>query len=96
MDDWKSVLSTVESKVNIGNDGALYVWRRKGKEFLPECCDSTVQHAASVMVWGSMYWHGLGSLVKMEGRLGSTAYQQVLEEHMPTNAAALIRDDFDL
>ena len=96
MDDWKTVLSTVESKVNIGNDGALYVWRRKGKEFLSECCDSTVQHAASVMVWGSMCWHGLGYLVKLEGRLGSTAHQQVLKEHMPTNVAALIRDDFDL
>ena len=94
LDDWKSVLFTDESKVSIGNDGALYVWRRKGEEFLPECCDRTVQHAASVMVWGSMYWHGLGSLVKLEGRLDSTAYQQVLEEHMLTDAVALIGDDF--
>ena len=94
LDDWKSVLFTDESKVSIGYDGALYVWRRKGEEFLPECCDRTVQHAASVMVWGSMCWHGLGSLVKLEGRLDSTAYQQVLEEHMLTDAAALIGDDF--
>ena len=81
LDDWKSVLFTDESKVSIGNDGALYVWRRKGEEFLPECCDRTVQHAASVMVWGSMCWHGVGSLAKLEGRLDSTAYQQVLEDH---------------
>ena len=96
LDDWKSVLFTDESKVSIGNDGALYVWRREGEEFLPECCDRTVQHAASVMVWASMCWHGftLGSLVKLEGRLDSTAYQQVLEEHMLTDAAALIGDDF--
>ena len=94
LDDWKSVLFTDESKVSIGNDGALYVWRRKGEEFLPECCDRTVQHAASVMVLGSMCWHGLGSLVKLEGRLDSTAYQQVLEEHMLTDAAALIGDNF--
>ena len=94
MDDWKSVLFTDESKVSIGNDGALYVWRRKGEEFLPECCDRTVEHAASVMVWGSMCWHGVGSLVKLEGRLDRTAYQQVLEEHMLTDAVALIGDDF--
>ena len=94
LDDWKSVLFTDESKVSMGNDGALYVWRRKGEEFLPECCDRTVQHAASVMVWGSMCWYGVGSLVKLEGRLDSTAYQQVLEEHMLTDAAALIGDDF--
>ena len=84
----------MSQKVSIGNDGALYVWRRKGEEFLPECCDRTVQHAASVMVWGSMCWHGLGSLVKLEGCLDSMAYQQVLEEHMLTDAAALIGDDF--
>ena len=40
-----------------------------------------------------MCWHGVGSLVKLEGRLDSTAYQQVLEEHILTDAAALIRDD---
>ena len=38
-------------------------------------------------------WHGVGSLVKLEGRLDCTAYQQVLEEHMLTDAAALIGDD---
>ena len=94
LDDWKSVLSTDESNVSIGNDGALYVWRLKSEEFLPECRDRTVQHAASVMVWGSMFWHGVGSLVKLEGRLDSKAYQQVLEEHMLSDAAALIKDDF--
>ena len=94
LDDCKSVLFTDESKVSIGNDGALYVWHRKGEEFLPECCDRTVQHAASVMVWGSMCWHGLGSLVKLEGCLDSTPYQQVLEEHILTDTATLIGDDF--
>ena len=41
-----------------------------------------------------MCWHDVGSLVKLESCLDSTAYQQVLEEHMLTDAAALIRDDF--
>ena len=34
------------------------------------------------------------SMVKLEGRLGSTVNQQVLEEHMLTDAVALIGDDF--
>ena len=94
LDDWKSVLFSDESKVSIGNDGALYFWWRRGEEFLPECCDCTVQHAASVMVWGSMCWHGIGSLVKLEGRLDSIAYQQVLEEHMLADAETMIGEDF--
>ena len=32
--------------------------------------------------------------MKLEGRLDSTEYQQVLEEHMLTDAAALIGEDF--
>ena len=43
-----------------------------------------------VIAWGSKCWHGLGSLVKLEGRVDSTAYQQILEKHMLTDAAALI------
>ena len=58
LDDWKSVLFTDESKVSIGNDGALYVWRRKGEEFLPECCNRTVQHAASVRI-DVLAWFGV-------------------------------------
>lgn len=93
-EEWKSVLFSDESKVSIGSDGVLYVWRRKGEEFLPECCNPAVQHAASVMVWGSMCWHGVGSLVRLEGRIDSLAYQQVLADYMLPDAEALIGDDF--
>ena len=33
---------------------------------------------------------------ELEGRLDSTAYQQVLEEHILTDAVALIEDNFVL
>ena len=74
LDDWKSGFFTNDLKVSIGNDGALYIWRPKGEEFLSKCCDCTVQHAAGVMVWRLMCWHGVGSLVKLEGCLDTTAY----------------------
>ena len=32
--------------------------------------------------------------MKLEGRLDSTVYQQILEEHMLTDAAALIGNDY--
>ena len=53
LDDWKTVLFSDESKISLGNDGCLYVWRRQGEELAPECCLQTVKHAASAMVWGS-------------------------------------------
>ena len=33
LDGWESAPFTDESKVGMGNDGALYFWRRKNEEF---------------------------------------------------------------
>ena len=70
------------------------MWRRRGEEFIPECCDSTVKHPVSVMVWGSMCYHGVGSLVRLEGRVNANDYQEVLEQYMLNDADSLIGDDF--
>ena len=59
------------AKISIGTDRALHVWRRKGEEYLPQCCDLTVKLSPSVMVWGSMSYYGVGSLVRLEGRIDS-------------------------
>ena len=42
-----------------------------------------------------MCWYGVGSLVKLEGRLDSIAYHpQVLEEHMLADDQTMIGEDF--
>ena len=93
-EEWKSVLFSDESKVSIGSDGVMYVWRRKDEEFLPECCDRAVQHPISVRVWGSMSWNGVGSLICLDERVDSAAYQRILEDHMLQDADHLIGDEF--
>jgi transposase len=40
-----------------------------------------------------MNWHGVGSLVKLEGRFDSISYQQLLENYMIPDAATLIGED---
>ena len=88
------MLFSDESNVSTGSDGVLYVWRRKGEEFFPECCDRAVQHPISVMIRGSMSWNGVGSLIRLDGRVDSPAYQRILEDHMLQDADHLIGDDF--
>ena len=46
------MLFSDESKITIGSDGALHVWRRKGEDFVVERCDASVKHPVGVMVWG--------------------------------------------
>ena len=48
------------------------------------------------MVWGSMCYHGVGSLVRLEGRVNANDYQEVLEQYMLNDADSLIGDDFVL
>ena len=95
-DDWTRVLFTDESKISIGNYGCTYVWRRQGEELSPECCLSTVQHPASVMLWGFMASSGVGSIHKIEGKLNATGYQEILADKMLPDAYILIGEDFIL
>ena len=77
-DYWNKVLFTDESKISVGNDGCIYVWRRQGEKRYPECCLSTVQHPASVMLWSSMASSRVGSIHKIEEKLNATGYQEIL------------------
>ena len=94
LDDWKTVLFSDESKISLGNDGCLYVWRRQGEELAPECCLQTVKHAASVMVWSSIAFNGVGSLHKIEGRLNAVGYQAILAVKMLADGYVLIGHNF--
>ncbi len=60
---WKSVLWSDESKFDIfvGNHGCR-VLRAKEEGDLPACHQRSVQKPASLMVWGCISAHGMGSL----------------------------------
>ena len=90
---WRSVLFSNEAKSSIGTDEALHVWRCKGEEYLLQCCDLTVKHSPSVMVWGSMSYYGVRSLVRLEGRVDALTYQGVLEDHMLFDTQWLIGEE---
>ena len=62
---------------------------------MPQCCDLTVEHSASVIYGvGSMSYYGVGSLVRLEGRVDALAYQRVLSDHMLPEAQRLLGEEF--
>ena len=74
---WKKVVFTDESKIKIsGNDGRVFVWRKSTEEWMP-CCtlDSVKTGEASIMVWGSMSYDGIGPLTVVETN------RQILQKH---------------
>ena len=62
------LLFSDEAKISFGTNGVLHVWCHKGEEYLLQCCDFTVKHSPSVMVWGSMSYYGVGSLASKTRR----------------------------
>ncbi len=78
---WKSVLWSDESKFDIlvGNHGRR-VLRTKEEGDLPACYHHSVQKPASLMVWGCISAHGMGSLHVLEGTMNAEMYIKVLEQ----------------
>lgn len=93
--DWSRILWSDEKKFNLkGSDGRVYVRRRKGEEYKPECMQGTVKFGGgSVMMWASFSALGPGPMFKVDGMLDQYAYKDILEkvmqpfakDHLPLN-----------
>ena len=77
VDDWYRVIWSDESKFNLfGSDGRVYVRRKAGEDFLPECIQQTMKFGGgNVMMWGCVSGEGVGPLVRVEGRLNGDGYK---------------------
>ena len=67
VDNWKKILLTDESKVQLyGNSRRLYVRRRSNERMLNECVKSKVkQDGGSIQVWGCFSYNGVGDLYRI-------------------------------
>ena len=83
VEDWKRVLWSDETKINqIGSDGKVYVWKKRGEAPSDHTTTSTVKHGEgnNLIVWGCMGWNGVGILVEVEGKMDAKQYCEILDE----------------
>ena len=94
--DWKKVLFTDESKVEIFNARRRrHVRRRDGERMLPACVAPTVKHGGgSVMVWGCFGGGCVGDLIRIEGRMDARYYHKVLVRHAVPSGKRLLGRGF--
>jgi len=82
--EWDQVIFSDESFFTISSEGRFVrVWRRPSERYKMECCHPTFQKGGGgIMVWGAMTAAGLGPLVRVNEKINSDKYCQILEEYL--------------
>lgn len=79
---WKDVIFSDESQIVIGNDNRIFIWRRKDEAYRPACICPRSHRKLSVMIWGCITHHGVGTVCSVNGTINSLKYIEILEENL--------------
>lgn len=85
-ENWSRIIFSDETKIEIGNDSKVYVWRRSDERFHSDCvgvvpnADLTVK--CSAMFWGCISYFGVGTLTQVDGNINSEKYISVLDANL--------------
>jgi uncharacterized membrane protein len=84
MEDWKRILWTDETKINcLGSDGRKWVWEQVGEPSSDRLVESTVKFGGgNVMMWGYMFWEGIGYATRIEGKMDAELYCSILDDEL--------------
>jgi uncharacterized membrane protein len=84
LDDWKRVVWSDETKINcFGSDGCKWVWKKPEKGLSNRLVEETVKFGGgSIMIWGYMTWEGVGYATKIDKRMDSQLYLQILKDEL--------------
>ena len=73
-----------KNKINcLGSDGCKWVWKRPGEGLSDRLVEQTVKFGGgSIIIWGYMTWKGVGYAAKIDGRMDSDLYLQILKDDL--------------
>uniref|UniRef100_A0A3B3I9K8 Transposase Tc1-like domain-containing protein n=1 Tax=Oryzias latipes TaxID=8090 RepID=A0A3B3I9K8_ORYLA len=96
LDQWKSVLGSDESKLEIfGSNHRVFVRRRKGERMDSTCLVPAVKHGGGgVVVWGCFAGDTVGDLLQIEGILKHYGYHSILQRHAIPCGLGLVGPSF--
>ena len=84
MEDWKRIVWSDETKINrLGSDGRKWVWKEVGEPLSDRLVESTVKFGGgNVMMWGCMFWEGIGYATRIEGKMDAELYCAILDDEL--------------
>ena len=56
--DWSRVIFSDECKIIVGENNRVFVWRKPGEEWLPQCLSPGCKAKMSLMIWGCIIFNG--------------------------------------
>lgn len=84
--NWSRVIFSDETKIIIGEDKKIYVWRKSDERLMGECTgirsDWERQGVISAMFWGCITYNGVGTLTSVEGNMNSNVYIDTLNNNL--------------
>lgn len=88
---WNKILWTDKTKIELfGHNKERCAWRMKNTTFKEKHLLPTVKFGGgSIMLWGCVASAGTGNHVKVEGRMDSNQYQQILENNVQESVTKL-------
>ena len=74
---------TDESKIVLGQDPRIYIWRKRGEGWRPNLVEARrAKPCFAVMIWGCITWHWVGTITAVEGNSNAQKYQQILDDNL--------------
>lgn len=73
------VIFTDECKVMIGESNRVYVWRRPGEDWMPDCSCPGPPVRVSLMNWACITWNGVVTTCVVDGNINAQKYMDILE-----------------
>ena len=94
-EQWGKVLFSDESIFELIPRRRVFVRRRKGEKYHPDCVVPTVKHGGGkIQVWGCMSASGVGTLKVVNGRLNAAAYVRLICRTLEEDGNRLGGDNF--
>jgi transposase len=98
LEDWKRVLWSDETKINrLGSDGRLWTYKEVGEPLNDRLVKSTVKFGGgNVMMWGCMFWEGVGYATRIEGKMDAELYCAILDDELQKSLAYYDKSPSDI
>ena len=68
---WSKWIFSDECQIVLGQNNKIFIWRKADEVDSPHLVCPPSQKKISVMVWGCLSFHGMGTLTALEGNIDS-------------------------